>query len=52
MFDSQSKVPYMYSGNQWISYDDIDSLKHKVEYAKSKNLGGIMFWVFRMENFF
>ncbi|RNA43942.1 acidic mammalian chitinase-like [Brachionus plicatilis] len=50
-YDSQSKVPYMYSGNQWISYDDSDSLKQKVEYAKFKNLGGIMFWAIDLDDF-
>ena len=45
VWDSESKVPYAYSGNQWVGYDDIDSLKLKVDFAKSKNLGGVMFWV-------
>ena len=30
--------------NQWVSYDDTDTLKKKVDYANSKCLGGLMVW--------
>ncbi len=44
-YDDFQKVPYAYKGNQWVGYDDQNSIKLKAEYAVSKNLGGIMFWV-------
>ncbi|XP_055601032.1 acidic mammalian chitinase-like isoform X2 [Uranotaenia lowii] len=44
VWDDVQKVPYAYSGNQWISYDDETSLLLKINYAKSKNLGGLMVW--------
>ncbi|KAG5676611.1 hypothetical protein PVAND_006432 [Polypedilum vanderplanki] len=37
-------ISYAYSGNQWVSYDDLVSLTTKISYIKSNNLGGIMFW--------
>ncbi|CAF1091515.1 unnamed protein product, partial [Brachionus calyciflorus] len=43
--DTESKVPYKYSDKEWIGFDDLQSLREKVDYAKSKNLGGVMFWV-------
>ncbi|XP_062559639.1 acidic mammalian chitinase-like isoform X1 [Armigeres subalbatus] len=43
-WDDTQKVPYAFSGTQWISYDDANSIALKVAYAKSKNLGGIMIW--------
>ncbi|EAT48574.1 AAEL000389-PA, partial [Aedes aegypti] len=44
VWDDVQKVPYAFSGNQWISYDDVTSIGLKVAYAKSKGLGGVMMW--------
>ncbi|KAH8649259.1 chitinase [Xylariales sp. PMI_506] len=33
-----------WDNNQWVSYDDQDTLKQKVDYANSKCLGGVMVW--------
>ena len=44
-WDNEAKVPYAYSGSEWVGYDDIQSLKEKVDYLKLKDLGGAMFWV-------
>ncbi|KAJ5113892.1 glycoside hydrolase family 18 protein [Penicillium angulare] len=30
--------------NQWVSYDNADTLKLKMDYASSKCLGGVMIW--------
>jgi chitinase len=32
------------SGNQWISYDNEETIKAKVAYINDKNLGGAMMW--------
>lgn len=45
-FDELAKVPYLYNGSVFISYDDIESISAKVDYAKEKGLGGVMFWEF------
>ena len=29
-----------WGGNQWVSYDDAQTLKMKIQYANSKCLGG------------
>ncbi|XP_053688298.1 acidic mammalian chitinase-like [Sabethes cyaneus] len=43
-WDSVQQVPYAFSGNQWISFDDVTSVALKVAYAKSKGVGGVMVW--------
>ena len=47
-WDDVAKVPYVYSptanGGTFIAYDDTQSACVKSEYAKTKNLAGIMAW--------
>jgi hypothetical protein len=33
-----------YNSDQWVSYDDQDTLKLKMDYANGKYLGGVMVW--------
>ncbi|XP_042319704.1 chitotriosidase-1-like [Sceloporus undulatus] len=47
----QQKVPYSFKGNQWIGYDDENSLKTKVAYLKQNNLGGGMVWAMDLDDF-
>ena len=43
-WDSEAHAPYLYNGNEFISYDDEESIRDKCEYIKDKNLAGIMYW--------
>ncbi|MFF2154688.1 glycosyl hydrolase family 18 protein [Paenibacillus chitinolyticus] len=43
-WDDVAKAPYLTKGSSMLSYDDAESLTQKVNYLKSNNLGGIMFW--------
>ncbi|MBU3109691.1 glycoside hydrolase family 18 protein [Clostridium gasigenes] len=43
-WDDEAKSPYLFNGNEFISYDDDESLKHKCDYIKENDLLGIMFW--------
>lgn len=43
-FHQQSKVPWLFNGFTFISYDDAQSIGLKVQYAKDKNLGGAAIW--------
>jgi chitinase len=36
--------PYAYKGDQWVSFDDYQMIKHKSEYVKALGLGGAMIW--------
>jgi chitinase len=45
-YDETAQCPYVFDGTTWIGYDDVQSVKVKVEYAIEKGLGGVMFWDF------
>lgn len=45
-YDTEAKVPYLYNGKTFISYDDKDSITEKMKYMKKQKLGGFMFWEF------
>ena len=44
--DKQAKAPYIFNTTtrQFITYDDIWSVKKKCKYVKRKKMGGVMFW--------
>lgn len=43
-FHSQSLVPWLFNGSVFISYEDTQSIGHKMSYIKNKNLAGAMIW--------
>ncbi|XP_066480273.1 chitinase-3-like protein 1 [Tiliqua scincoides] len=47
----EQAVPYSYKGNQWVGYEDVTSVKKKVQYMKDLHLGGIMIWTLDLDDF-
>ncbi|MCQ2250091.1 MAG: glycoside hydrolase family 18 protein [Bacteroidales bacterium] len=45
-WDAKAKAPYMYNAatKRFISYEDANSARMKVNYAYAHRLGGIMYW--------
>ena len=43
--------PYAYQGNQWVSFDDKDSLHAKTMWIKERGLGGGMIWALDLDDF-
>ena len=41
VFDQDRKVPYMHNGDEWVSYEDEESVEAKVEYANKEGLAGL-----------
>ena len=52
IWDDVAKVPYLGDalGRMYASYEDIESVNAKVEYAKSRNMLGVMIWEYRHDN--
>lgn len=44
VYNSTLVTNYCYSGTTWIGYDDVESVKTKVSYAKSNQLLGYFAW--------
>lgn len=51
VWETSQKAPYAYYDDQWISYDDVESIKVKTEYAITRNLGGVMVWSIETDDF-
>ncbi len=49
--DNVGRVPYAVKGKQWIGFDDIQSIKEKLAFLKSRKLGGAVAWSIEMEDF-
>ncbi|KAJ1954083.1 hypothetical protein GGI12_005874, partial [Dipsacomyces acuminosporus] len=51
-WDPVSQTPWLFNTNSkiFISYDDPQSLKIKVDYAASKGLAGVMVWSVNMDH--
>lgn len=50
-WDKQQKVPYTQSGNQWITYDNEESVGLKTKIAHDLGLGGAMVWSIETDDF-
>ncbi|KAL1473188.1 hypothetical protein MTO96_038860, partial [Rhipicephalus appendiculatus] len=40
VFDAATSCPYAYHGQEWVTYDDADSVRAKVAFLRNKTLGG------------
>ncbi|CAK1552087.1 unnamed protein product [Leptosia nina] len=47
----QRMGPYAYKGDQWVSFDDMEIIKKKVNFIKSLGLGGGMVWALDLDDF-
>lgn len=43
--------PYAFKGNQWVSFDDTEIIKQKVNLMKSMGLAGGMVWALDLDDF-
>nr|AYD38873.1 chitinase-like protein [Mytilus trossulus] len=51
VWNDEHKVPFAYSGDQWVGYDNVRSVTIKAKYIKAKGLGGAMFWALDLDDF-
>ena len=50
-WDDTAKAPYLWNPDSsiFISYDDVESLRHKAAFTQTYNLGGMMYWEHRLD---
>ncbi|XP_046630405.1 acidic mammalian chitinase-like [Neodiprion virginianus] len=51
VYDEEQQVPYAYSGDQWVTYDNPSSLDVKAAFAKGLGLGGFSIWAIDLDDF-
>ncbi|MDQ1911453.1 glycosyl hydrolase family 18 protein [Paenibacillus sp. GD4] len=49
-FHTASKVPYLFNGTSFISYDDPESMGYKAAYIKNTGIAGAMIWTLPQDN--
>jgi hypothetical protein len=50
-YDKDALVPYAFKGDQWVGYDDPNSIRHKVDYALQLGMAGTMWWEVGTDDF-
>lgn len=48
---AEQQAPYAVRGNQWVGYDDIESVAIKLDYILANDLGGVMYWSLETDDF-
>ena len=43
-WDNTSKAAYLYNGDIWITYEDLEAVEFKASTVKTLGLGGMMYW--------
>ncbi|KAM8711663.1 hypothetical protein ACLKA7_012213 [Drosophila subpalustris] len=51
VFDATSKSPYAFRGDQWVGYDNVQSIGLKMKLVQSRKLGGAMTWSIETDDF-
>ncbi len=46
---ADAKVPYLFNGSSWISYEDPESIGYKADYATAQGIAGTMVWSLGMD---
>ncbi|XP_055296593.1 probable chitinase 10 [Sitodiplosis mosellana] len=42
---------YAFRDNQWVSFDDVETMRFKSKYVRDSNLGGAMIWALDLDDF-
>ena len=51
-WDDNAKAPYLYNGENFISYEDPDSISYKCDFIREKGLAGLMYWAYGSHDLF
>ena len=50
VFDSASKSPYAFGGNQWVGYEDVEGIKNKMDLINKEGYAGAMVWAIELDD--
>ncbi|CAN7992963.1 unnamed protein product, partial [Ixodes hexagonus] len=50
-WDAASQTPFAYSADQWIGFDDTESIARKVFFTKGNKLGGVFIWSLDLDDY-
>lgn len=50
-YDSGAEQATAFGDNQWVSYDNLESIAAKTKFIKSQRLGGAMIWSLDFDDF-
>ncbi|BFZ21711.1 hypothetical protein BsWGS_24750 [Bradybaena similaris] len=51
VFDEEQKNPYLVNGDNWVGYEDKESITHKLTWMRELGVAGIMFWSLDQDDF-
>jgi chitinase len=51
VYNDEHKCMYAYGGDQWIAYDNVNTIGIKAKYIKDKGLRGGMIWALDLDDF-
>ncbi|VDD87424.1 unnamed protein product [Enterobius vermicularis] len=51
LFNEEQEVPYFINGDEWMSYDDVESVRIKAEWARNEGFGGGFVWTLDFDDF-
>ncbi|KAI5633245.1 glycosyl hydrolases family 18 domain-containing protein [Phthorimaea operculella] len=50
-YDNETKVPYLYGGSEWVSYDSPQSVTEKAKFIRSNGLRGAMIYSLNADDY-
>jgi GH18 family chitinase len=50
-YDKEQQVPYAFKEDQWVSYDNQESIEKKCHYVAERRLAGAMIWSLDFDDF-
>ncbi|XP_030368868.1 acidic mammalian chitinase-like [Scaptodrosophila lebanonensis] len=51
VFNEEYGAPYAFQDNQWVSYDNVQSIERKMKIVNTKSLAGAMVWSIETDDF-